>query len=97
MNINIMSLKEKRLLAAELAPFVLEQFRDNSEMIIPGLNKAVKIKTRTIDTGLISGDTHTAFEEAETAMNNAATFDELKAATQDVTGIVRTILMGHNK
>ncbi len=95
MNINIMSLEEKRLLAAELAPFILEQFRDNSEIIIPGAEKSRKVKTRTIDTGLISADTHNAFADAEAAMNAAATFEELKAATQDATAIFRTILMGN--
>ncbi|CCO22226.1 hypothetical protein [Maridesulfovibrio hydrothermalis] len=95
MTVNNMSLDDKRRLAAELAPFILEQFRNNSEMIIPGTKKAVKIKTRTIDTGLISSDTHNAFNEAERVMNSAATFDELKAATQDATAIFRAILMGH--
>lgn len=95
MNVNSMTLEEKKLLAAELAPHILVEFRDSCEMIIPGAEKSVKVKTRTIDTGLISADTHTAYEAAESAISNAANFDELKAASQDMAGIVRTILMGH--
>ncbi len=92
-----MTLDEKKRLAAELAPHILGEFRGTSEMIIPGSEKSVRVKTRTIDTGLISTETHTAFAAAETAIGNASTFEELKAASQDMAGIVRTILMGKNE
>ncbi len=96
MKFNNMTLEEKRMLAAELAPLILGEFRTTSEMVIPGVEKVVKVKTRTIDTGLISAGTHTAYEAAEAAISNASNFDELKAASQDMAGIVRIILMGHN-
>ncbi|WP_319778451.1 hypothetical protein [Maridesulfovibrio sp.] len=97
MNVNSLTLEKKKLLAAELAPLILGEFRATSEMIIPGAEKAVKVKTRAIDTGLISADTRTAFANAETEISNASNFEELKAASQDMAGIVRTILMGHNE
>ncbi len=39
MNLNSMTLDEKKLLAAELAPLILGEFRATSEMIIPGAEK----------------------------------------------------------
>ncbi|WP_415714374.1 hypothetical protein [Maridesulfovibrio sp.] len=95
MNINSMTFEEKKLLAAELAPLILGEFRATSEMVVPGAEKSVKVKTRAIDTGLISAETRTAFTNAETSISSAANFEELKAASEDMAGIVRTILMGH--
>ncbi len=89
-----MTLADKKKLVAELAPYFVEEFRKNSEMIIHGANKAVKMPVRIIDSGKISTATHMDLEKAEAAIDSATTLEEMRVAVKDMTTIFRTILIG---
>ncbi|WP_027721202.1 hypothetical protein [Maridesulfovibrio zosterae] len=94
MNISKMTIDEKKALAAELAPFILGEFRGSSEMIIPGVERSIKVKTRTIDSGQISSQTRNELDAAEAAYDAATNVETRKKALKNIVGIFRVILMG---
>ena len=97
MNLNQMNLLEKRQLAAELTPFILEELRENSAIILQEEDRAKKIKVRIVDSGLVSGCTHDDLDAASAAYAAATNVESRKTALTSILGIFRTILLGHNK
>ncbi|SME96369.1 hypothetical protein [Desulfovibrio gilichinskyi] len=95
-NINDMTIAEKKRLAAELAPFILNELGNSSEIILPGTEKSVKLSVRLIDSGKISNQTRSALDAAEAAYEAATNVETRKSALKNIFGIFRIILMGRN-
>ncbi len=95
MNINDMTVAEKKKLAAELAPFILDELGKSTEIILPGADRAVKVKVRLIDSGKISTGTHNELAEAMVAYEAATNSATRKDALKSIIEIFTVILMGH--
>ncbi|WP_031485575.1 hypothetical protein [Maridesulfovibrio frigidus] len=96
MNINDMTVADKKILAAELAPFILDEIGNSSEIILPGADRAVKVQVRLIDSGKISTGTHNELAEAKAAYEAATNVETRKDALKSIIEIFTVILMGHN-
>lgn len=93
-NAESLSLTDKRKLAADLTPFIVEQIHNNPDMILPGMDRTVKVAVRVVDSGKISSSTHDELAAAEAALDAATTIAAVKVAVKAVIKIFKAIIMG---
>ena len=92
-----MTPEQERLLAERLLGRMVGKLRERSEIIVPGDGKAVKIKSRIIDTGLIGKQTHDELASAWAELDVATTAATRIAALTKIVTAQNAILVGREE